>query len=528
MRNQILILLLALILPAVAQAVPETSAFGVERGSIEWKRAEMEEWLVKKATQSLSDFIKPNQFKVRARVTFREPSKAKKSVTHVNIGMFGTVAVLETGGEKAKPELGMFEKIARIDITLIVSDKVSESTAHNMALLIQQGIPVVKTDRIFTEVVRLEAPKMTYVDWIREFKWVIGLLGLAGLFFLAMYYILPRIRFQTAIKLGPAQAAAPPTVEALPFGKLRDAMMIPLEMMTPEESADSEVKGTGPVYSAAQSQGEDLMNSLLPQTLAAVELRRLRSLAMTLSIKECIDLIRSDVVLGSILVNLLPADKTTSILSQLAESDLNDLRTATLEWTSESLAKDAAALMETIRGFRSKGPSRTASSEKLKVFVEQVGPENEAGVFADLVRMERFEELAELARKSPPVELLPEFPFECLFAAFERLNFKEKANVLAVCPKPMADRLVPMKSLETVHPALRLEMERIKEDESALAKAQGAWQKFVNLAREAQHSNPAWGQAVRPLVEGWLWKASRGVVGMENTRTKGKSRGDAA
>lgn len=502
MNKLMLFLILCLNLAPLASALPEEGMFGVEQDSLEWKRAELEEFIVFRTTRDLTPFIPQDKFRVQAQVTFKEATPSNyRPPTNVNIPLLGTVAQLVQGGERPQPKQGLFNKVARLDLTLIVAAEVEQSTVDSMSKLMLQKVPVLKKDKVFLEVVRFKTPGLGAVGWIREFKGLITALCLVSVLLIGLFFTMPKLRFQTYVKVGPVPRADGIGIAPIfpGFTNLQQTMLVPANA------------------------GDNLGQAGLPQTINATELKRLRSAAMTLSIADCIDLIKTDSRLGSILVSLLPQDKATRVVAQLPEVLRKELTMKTLEWTAESLIKNSEALMAAMQKFRGSAHLSKDQSERLSIFVDQVGPENEEAVFGELVRMQKFEELKLAVRQSPPASLIAEFPMDILAAAFERLSFHERACLVATCENKLAERVCPAKSRDPMHVNILMEVEYIRKDPIAMAEGNSVWPRFVVIVREALQKNPKFMTAVAPHINDWLWHRSNGVVGAARSGKTKKS-----
>lgn len=491
--------------PFFAAATPETAMFGVEPGSLEWKRAELEEWLVNRTTKDITPFLRPELFRVQAKVTFKGQVRApKRTVTNVNIPLLGTVATLVQGGEveAGNPAHGIFNRVDRIDLTLIVADQVEQATVDQMVTIMKKQVPIIKPDNVGVEVVKFQNPAKTWGEWASDNRMSITLVLMMAVFMIGLYVTLPRVKLQTYVRMGPAIAEV---------AKQDKPKLVPVAMSEAEPKV-----ATDATTVSATTPGADLLNN----AIGGSELKRLRGIAMTLSIADCIELVKSNSKIGSILVSILSPEKSMRVVAQLPDHVRKDLTMQTLEWTPESLAKNAESLLTMMQAFRGVSHASGAQVHRLAAFVEQVGPENEEAVFAELARHKKFQELKTAAFQAPPASLIPRFPRDLLLAAFERLSFADRASLLAVSARELAEVLCPPKSLDQVIVSLRKEAQQIKKDPMALAEANAVWPRYVTLTREALHKNTQFQSAVAPLIDEWLHHKSNGAIGVAGGKAK--------
>ncbi|MCB0350322.1 MAG: hypothetical protein KDD38_04005 [Bdellovibrionales bacterium] len=207
MKLKVLVLISILFSASVVFAMPEESTFGLEQGSKEWKKKELEDWLSHKISLDLAQFVPTELFKVYADAEFKNSKNTTRKVSNVSLSMLGTVAtIVET--ERAKPQLGLFDRIAKLDVTLVVADSVPEKTVEAMLTVIAKRVPLLDSSRLNTQVVRLERPTPTFSQWLKEFKGVIGGLFALAMLVFAAYQILQKIRIKGSIQFGPVHATA--------------------------------------------------------------------------------------------------------------------------------------------------------------------------------------------------------------------------------------------------------------------------------------------------------------------------------
>lgn len=203
MRIRFLVLFLILFSVSSVHAMPEEAAFGLEQNSKEWKKKEFEDWITNKIVIDLSQFVPAELFKVYVDAEFKNPKNYSRKISNVNLSMLGTVAtIVET--EKARPQLGLFDRIEKLNLTLVVADSVPEKTVEAMLTVIAKRVPLLNSNRLNMQVVSLERPSLTFTQWLKEFQGVIGGLFALAIACFAAFKILQKVRIRGSLQFGPA------------------------------------------------------------------------------------------------------------------------------------------------------------------------------------------------------------------------------------------------------------------------------------------------------------------------------------
>ncbi|MCB0386751.1 MAG: hypothetical protein KDD43_15260, partial [Bdellovibrionales bacterium] len=354
MRNLALLLLLLFSTVTSGRSlavVPEEASFGLKQDSAEWKRLEMENWLVHKLSDELARFVPREHFTVYADVTFKPPHRRVVSVTKVNLAKFGQVATV-VRGEKQRPELGAFDKISRLQLTLVVSKEVDQSTVKAMTEILKARVPVVDQARIFTKTYSMKAPPPNLQAWIRELKpFLLLALGLALGGYLILL-ILQRVKISWSWNISPkpievktsSYEASQSTNEGW-ASQLPPAT--PLEVLTDPVVTKAALREDFP---EALEMGA--ANSLVATNDHHIRLRKLRNILLSLSVAESAAAAKSDANVGAVMGLLLPASRSREILSRLSDVDKKKVYKASLHWSETRVANEAVGIAEQIKTFR--------------------------------------------------------------------------------------------------------------------------------------------------------------------------------
>ena len=524
----LLVLLLSFIAPMSQSfaVVPEEATFGLKQDSTEWKRLEMEEWLVFKLSEELARFVPREHFTVYADVTFKAPGRRVVSVTKVNLSKFGQVATV-VRGERVRPELGAFDKVSKLQLTLVVSKEVDQSTVKAMVDILKARVPVIDRERIFAKTYRMKAPPQNLQAWIRELKPFLMLaLGLAlGGYLLLL--ILQRVRISWSWNITPRPQAERARPRDHHEGVNHDGWVGHLPPATPLEAL------TDPVVTKSAiredfPEGLEMgaANSLVATNDHHIRLRKLRNILLSLSVAESAAAAKADANVGAVMGLLLPPSRSREVLARLSEVDKKKVYKASLHWSEARVAQEAVGIAEQIKTFRKTQVDVTKGGHHaLATYVEQIGAEGEESFYQNLIETGRCEDLAVVAHWVPPSTILEQVDDEVLFGFWTRLHLKDRMELLAYADRELADRL--MQKLEHKDFAkkahfeqrvarLRKELDPSRRSEMAYV----AWNRLLAVARAAYRQSPELQEKLRGAIDSWLWNRTKGVVGVQAKKQK--------
>lgn len=487
----------------VAHGAPEEAMFGVDPDSQEWQRLELENWLKRRGESELAPFMNAENYRLQVKVTFEQPKPQPRTATYINVPLLGTVATVDTRESVKKPKTGIFAKVGKVEIMLAVNERVSEEAVQSATSLLKGKVPVVSQDKIDVQVTRFQNPPMTASEWVREFKGPLSALLLMLVFIGSIFLLIPRLRFQTYIKVGPST----------PHGNNTFAL----------------VKSSPLVALPAPVAGDEPDPSILPKTFSVEELRRLKTAVSVLTIPECISIINSNSTLGSLVISLLPPDKSVRILGHIPEALQDELTMKTLEWDPETLPQEASALMVAIQKIKDQSRSKlkTVVNAAVVDLEETSAPASDVEL-EGLIRSKRYKDAAKCAYDLAPLDVIPHLPHEILRSAFCHLSYMEKVFLISKSEPAMQDILCPSNSSDPLDLQVRAESERVPDSPAARKSGEASWAKLVGLIRESIARNSEYAKLARPHIDHWLWEHSGGHVGQAFPGKKGKKHHGAA
>src|SRR5687768_6534791 len=122
MKRWISAFMLIMIFSSYVLALPEDPTFGLSEDSLEWKKAELEEWLVVRITKDLSRFVPAEDFKLYATAVLKDAKAHRAQTSNVQLSLLGTVATVHHSAPATPNNKGIFGKISHLTLSLIVSD----------------------------------------------------------------------------------------------------------------------------------------------------------------------------------------------------------------------------------------------------------------------------------------------------------------------------------------------------------------------------------------------------------------------
>ena len=497
-------------------AVREEATFGLEQNSKEWKKAELEDWLATKISTDLLQFVPGELFKVYVNALYKTPGGNQKKITNVNLTMIGTVATL-VSQEQSKPQLGLFDRVSKLEVTLVVSDGVPQKTVDAMVTMISQRVPVLSKDKIETAVVRLDRPSLTFIAWLKEFKGVLLTVALFGLLLFALVQLLQKVKFKGSFQIGPMREAVdqqPVKNESAP------PYMTPVEMIVNGHELKDQYTPTLPVGAQTVVENQPI-ESLLPETEKSLKLRKIRSSLLTMKISDCVQMAKQDYELGAIAINLLDVDRAAKIVRQLSSEEKKSVIEKTLNWNSDLVSKASEKYIEKIKSYQTPIENLPQISKKLAVYLDQVGPEAEEKVFNELLAKGEFEKFAAMVRDAIPTQLLSFVPGEVLKVTLTHLSHDDRLELLAFAPADLQEKIwenLP-DTTKNVKSIIKKDVERRRSDirlgDPVPHQALG---RLVCKIREALRKNVNWSESVRPHIEGWIYTKTKGVEGRPHVK----------
>lgn len=520
-----LILSFFMSLAHVAEAAPSVASFGVTQGSKEWKEQELEEWFKWRISKDLAQFIEPELFNVFVEVTMLNSSNSVRRVSNVNLSMFGTVASL-VKQTRANPRKGLFGQVHRLDVTLVAAESLNATTVEGMLKVIRKNIPMIKQDKIHTSVVKIDPPGLGLLGWIRELKGLIGVLLVLGLVLWVAKSVLKQVKFQGTIRLGAQPVSAQgvsivpdamktkipgaPTHKPVSEGPI--AGLVPLELLGQGYEVTEEVE--------TEDMPEDLLEkSMLEDTEVAIELRKIRSLLLGMSIDECVNVCKADPYLGAVVSTLLTPDKATKVTARLLPDDRKKMIAATMEWDSAKVAQNAKSIVENIKRFKFGKVESGKLGERMSVYLDQVGPDGEEKVFEELLSGGRHTDFAWLVRDALPTALLEHVPDELIASVLTHISYEDQVEILAFSPQNISDRvwkLVPMSSLQVKSLVESDVQKKRNEVQYGDPVSHGSLGILMRVVRKALRTNREWFAHVEPHVEDWIFSRTQGAEGKKH------------
>jgi len=506
-------------LALASEATP--TSFGVHENAQEIKKLELEEWLVWRITKDLSQFVSLEHFKVYANVEFKNERNSVRRVSNLNLSMFGTVASV-VSVDRPVPHQGLFGKVAKLELSLVVSSEVSARTVEAMTKVMRVKIPIIAPERITSNVIHMDRPAWNVTQFLREYKSPIFWWTLAGILLFALFHISKHLRIQTSFRVGPAVAPAPE--EVVPELPTSLVPLTPVEAITEHlvhgKPAPYAVK---PGFVAApgdqRSQpGHELSGSLFAKTLESLELRKLRSLALTMSLEECVTYVKANTPWSAVMMSLLTPEKAEKVMARLTPEERKKMMLQTLDLDAAQVAAQAEEIHKSFSLYRGQKSEDTKGSERLVVYLDQVGPFEEEKVFQELLTRRDYERFANLVRHALPTELLPKLPEAAFHASFLRMTHDDRIELLAFSPKEIVDRAWKAlghsseigKSL--IHEEVKKLQEKIRGGDSVPSKALG---RLMSEVRNSLRQNYEFAEVVKPFVEHFIWQRTKGLQGVE-------------
>lgn len=504
--------------------VPEEATFGLKQDSTEWKRIEMEEWMVTKLSSELERFVPREHFAVYADVMFKAPEARVVSVTEVHLAKFGQVATV-VRGERSRPELGAFDKISRLDLTLVVSQDISESTVQAMLDVLKARVPVVDKARIATKMYRMSRPPATLQSWVREVQPLLLLAVGLGVVGMILILLLQRVRVSWSWNMAPAERSESTALEA--SGNETENWAgnhppkIPLEALVDSNVKTSAVREDFP---EADSLAE--ANALVDTHDHHVRIRKLRNILLTLSVAECAQAAKADPHLAAVMSLILPASRTREILARLTESERKQVYKTSLGWSEKRLADEAVGIAEKIKGFRRQRVDETNGGyHALATYVEQMGAQGEDDFYQSLIETGRCQDLAVIAHWVPPSAIIENVSDELLFGFWTRLHLKDRLELLAYADIELSQRLLKKiehkdfsKKAHFEHRMVRLRQALDPSRRSEMAYV--AWNRLLAVARNAYRQSTELQAQLHDDIDAWLWTRTKGVVGVQPKKQK--------
>src|SRR5690606_14394165 len=169
-------------------ATIEEGRFGLAENSGEWRQQELEQWLEQRLTKDIANFVPEHMFNVYVTVTFKNERNSVRRVTNVNLSKFGAVTSL-VRVDGVKPHQGIFGKVSKLDVTVLVDDDVAPSTIAGIEAVIKNQIPIIDTHRINTNVVRMDRPSPGLAAWLKQFESVIATCLVTAIICLFLFYL---------------------------------------------------------------------------------------------------------------------------------------------------------------------------------------------------------------------------------------------------------------------------------------------------------------------------------------------------
>jgi hypothetical protein len=494
----------------------DVTSFGVVQGSKDWKEQQLEEWLVWQTSKDLAQFVSPELFNVYVDIEMKNERNTIRTVSNVNLSMFGTVAKI-VKRDVPKPNQGLFGQIAKMDVTLVVADRVHQSTVDAMVQIIRKRVPFVEPHRITASVVKVDPPSLGVVGWLREMKNIIGSLLFLGVLFVGVSYLLKNAKFHGVIRIGTSPVEAKEVTvaggTALVPGATK-AVMLPMELLSQGFTLEDvpEVEGDEP---------SDLDKTMLAETETALELRRIRTLLLGMSIEECINVCRSEAFLGAIVTTLLTPEKARKVTSRLSPEVKHKIVLETVKFKPAEVARDAKGIIDRIKLHKYEKVSEKGLKERLSVYLDQVGPEGEEKVFDELLKTGRTSDFAWLVRDALPTRLLEYVPDALIKSVLSHMPYNDQVEILAFSPKEIVDRVWRLLPTNTLGRRALVEADVTQRQKSVQFGDPVSHQALgilLTVVREALRTNQEWYNFVKPHVEQFIFQRTKGLEGSSHGR----------
>jgi hypothetical protein len=491
-------------------------AFGVHEDSTEMKKIELEEWLVWRASKDLSQFVPLEHFKVYANVEFKNERNSVRRVSNVNLTMFGTIASFVTS-DRPVPHQGLFGKVHKLEMTLVVSDDVSPKTVEAMHKVMLAKVPIISKDRVVSNVIHMDRPAWGFANFMREYKMPIAALFLLGIFMFGMFHIIKNVKIQTSLRVGPYEhVVAAPAAHAQKPKAL--SPLTPVEMMTTGE--ETPVPDAPVVEESTYTEpGKELLGSLFAKTLESLELRKLRSHVLTLSLDECVTYVKSDTRWAGLMVSLMTPARAEKVMARLTPEERKKVIAQTFDIDPAVAVKKADEIVKSFDLYRGKKSQDVSTNDRLAVYLDQIGPYEEERVFQELLSRREYERFANVVRHAVPTELLTKVPFAAVQNAVLRLTHDDRVELIAFSPNDVVEQV--WKALaKTDDAAKALIQEEVKKCQGKMrggdqvpSRALGRLMKEV---RDSLRQNYQYAEAVKPHNENFIWTRTKGLQGAEH------------
>lgn len=490
-------------------ALPDEAAFGVAQNSRAWQQAELEEWLVVRITKDISQFVSPEYFKVYANVEYKNLNRSGVRSQSINLPMLGTVATI-TSHERSRPEMGIFDKIAKVDVTLIVSEHVQQSTVDAMTMIMKKKVPVIDQSRVETNVVRVERPQMGFVDWLKEFKWTIALVLVFGMLMYGLSQLLQKVKFRGAWHFGPLHAAKNSIVN-------RGADFVQKFRSSDHESQDSLVAQSQAVAPAASGDRPNSMAAAASNHVAvsndiaahakAISKRGFENWLNVMSVRDLIKMSKSDAELAAVVALHATKDKSARVMQALTLDEKKSVMELSQKWSQVVPTTLEAALTDKIRTFHAKIYALPTSHDDLLKYFEAAGLEQAESIYAELLTQKDHTLFKSLAQVSLPMDLLQQVPQDCVKAVVSQMPYSDRVDVLAFGPFELQTKIwnaLP-ESLKKTEGMMRAEVKRMQSESNVHHEAamKSLW-RFANKIRMALRTNKVWSQEMESHVSKWV------------------------
>jgi Mg/Co/Ni transporter MgtE len=262
-------------------------------------------------------------------------------------------------------------------------------------------------------------------------------------------------------------------------------------------------------------------DSLVGATQTAIELRRIRSLLLGMTIEECVNVCRADAWLGAVVTTLLTPEKARKVTTQLLPEERKKIIAESLRWNPETVAADAAQIMEKIQAYKYERLGAENLAERLRVYLDQVGPDGEEKVFEELLAAGRHSDFAWLVRDALPTSLLEYVPDSLLQSVLTHMSYRDQVELLAFAPKNISERvwnLLPgssKKAKSLIESDVEKKQKEIQFGDPVPHEALGL---LMTVVRQALRTDSIWYEHVKPYVEQYIFQRTKGLEGSSDGR----------
>jgi hypothetical protein len=271
--------------------------------------------------------------------------------------------------------------------------------------------------------------------------------------------------------------------------------------------------------------GKEFIQSHLPFMFQSEEENPFEKIVLSMTSEECIEVIKREPDLGSLVIHSLPQEKSESVLKKLPESMMgilidSSLKTDVSEPVAERRLKE---LVEAIRKDKVSSIPPTFLAHIIKQ-LKEVSPEREKGIFQMFRDSERTEVLYYISKEVFPSELILKLPSTIIKLVLSSFSLEAKAKILFSCPKDSREKL----KLQMCEPDsreerfLNLEIQKIETSPAILAdikeRSGEIWREFAHAVRRYLQTNEQAEKDARMVLEKWIYHSQPHSEGVESIK----------